>query len=150
MHCSLFLRDNFVYIPTAYKTDAGFYIERDPVATIPVDQSDVLSQKITEFLLQDPPRIPTPDRSASEERPDILKYVKYKTWAAFSRHAETWSVGRARTGEFSIAVGRKVKPGAWLYDRKRLITFPAGSALSEVVARTVSEIQAKAREISGV
>ena len=44
------LKDGVVYLPTVAKTEAGFYMDREPVALVPVTNPDALRQALKRML----------------------------------------------------------------------------------------------------
>jgi len=62
MHWNLYLRDNRIYVPTVAKTQAGFYLEIEPVAVIDADNREEIRIAIKRVLTAGNPVMATPTR----------------------------------------------------------------------------------------
>lgn len=94
------LKNRIVYVPTVVKTEAGFYMRRDPVAVVPAAKTDALWGAFHDVMEKGNETVPTPKRDAFPI-PVLPKYAGAKSWAAFMKGASEWAInednGIART-----------------------------------------------------
>src|SRR5689334_9756948 len=143
MHSTCYLRRGIVYIPTLGMMDKGLYRDIEPVAVIPMSNSDALRQAFIQAFARANPRIPIlkqPDTSPSV----LLNYAGVKTWRAFARDASTWSIDE-RDGIFKILGYRKDPPYGWTHDRSLDETFPAGTSADRIIDRIIAILREAAK-----
>jgi hypothetical protein len=85
------LKDGIVYVPTTAKTEAGFYMSREPVAVVPAANTEALRRALQDVMDRANPIIPTPKRDAFPT-PMLPKYAGARSWSAFMRGASEWSI----------------------------------------------------------
>ena len=144
MYSDCYLRKNIVYIPTMEKTVDGIYVASEPIAVVPVDNTDELQRAFRETFSLGNPIVPRVD-FRKDKRPDVRQYAGVKTWAAFERGTTAWSIAE-KEGVYDICICRRHRDGGWIDDLDQKVTFPPGTNIDEVCARIVEIIQAKARE----
>jgi hypothetical protein len=77
--------------------------------------------------------------------PVLLKYASVKTWPAFARDANVWSIDE-EDGSYQIA-GHRIHPkGYWERDPGQKIEFPPGTTVNTVVDRMIAILQEAARQ----
>jgi len=141
MLVSCTLKNDTVYLPTVAKTEAGFYLNREPVAVVPAAETDLLRSALHDVISRGNAVIPTPKRDAFP-LPVLPKYAGEKTWSAFMRGASEWKIGE-KDGNYEIVQYRKHhKNGSWVEDQDHKIEFPAGTKVDEVVERMIAILQA--------
>jgi hypothetical protein len=142
MYCHFHLRNGIVYIPTMAKMDKGFYRGVEPVAVVSVSNTDALRQAIVETIARGNPDAPML-RRREWPAPVVLKYAGVRSWSAFERGAQFWTI-EERNGRFQIA-GQRLQPdGMWNDDPDRTITLPVGTPIDEVAQRMISILQKEA------
>jgi len=127
------------------KTIDGLYITVEPIAVLPVGNTQGFSQVLHDMMLRGNPTIPRVDFRTYNE-PGLLEATGLKSWTTFYRGNNVWSVDES-DGIYSICVNRREKHGGWVDDLSQKITFPSGTSLDEVCARIVEIVQAKAKEL---
>jgi len=147
MHCSYYLRNGIVILPTMGVV--GRYLHRvvEPVAVIPVDDTEALRQAFKDTIARGNPQVPPVDYSKPGRVLLLAKYAGVKSRAAFERGAFTWSIGE-KDGHYSIYPGRKCADGGWEDDRDNGVELPAGATIDELCAQAVAIVQAKARSLA--
>jgi hypothetical protein len=58
------LKNGIVYVPTNVKTEAGFYMHREPVAVVPAANTDALRRAFRDVMEKGNETVPTPKRNA--------------------------------------------------------------------------------------
>jgi hypothetical protein len=122
MLSTCYLRNGVVYVPAVARRASGpIYTDVEPVAVIPLSNSDDVRCALLEASARK--NVVIPDRDPKELRapPLILKYAGVKSWSAFFRNASTWSIAED-DGVYRIGFWRKHK-GYWEPDLEREINF---------------------------
>jgi hypothetical protein len=144
MPYSCVLRDGTVYVPTTAKTDAGYYMDREPVAVLPASNTDGLRRAFHDVIARGNAIISTPTR-ASQPPPILLKYAGVKTWSSFMHGASTWSI-KDKDGKYQIVGYRAHPDGYWVEDPTQKVDFAPDSTIDEVIDRMIAILQATARK----
>jgi hypothetical protein len=138
------LRKGIVYIPTMAKMDRGFYRGIEPVGTVPVSNTQALREAIAAAITRGNPPVPIPSRR-DWPPPVVLKYAGVKSWSAFERGMELWSIEK-KEDQFQIAKQMKQTDGMWKDDPAQIVSLPSNILIDEVVERLVIILQEAARE----
>ncbi len=139
MLCHFYLRRGIVYLPTFGKVDKGFYRGIEPVAVVPLSNTDALRQALRDTIARGNPPVPHLPR-AQWPPPVTLKYAGVKTWSAFARDASYWGI-EEDGGVFRIIVHKKIDKGGWEEDKENSETFPPGSTADEAIDRMIAILQ---------
>lgn len=139
------LKDGIVYLPTVAKTEAGFYMNREPVAVVPVANTDTLRGALRNVIKMGNRVIPTPARDAYPP-PVLPKYAGAKTWSAFMRGASEWKITQ-NNGVYQIIPYRRDPEGSesWVEHTEQKIAFPLGTTADDVIERMILVLQDAAR-----
>ncbi len=138
------LKDGVVYLPTVAKTEAGFYMDGEPVAVVPVANTNGLRRALRDVMGRGNAIIPTPKRNAFP--PAVLpKYAGVKTWSQFMRSASEWSI-KEKNGKYQIVGHRAHRDGYWVEDPDQKTDFPPGTTRDEVIERMIAILQDAARK----
>lgn len=132
----------FVYIPTVARTEAGFFMNTEPVVALPsIDEAGV-SLAIESAVKAGNPLVETPDRSAFS-KPVMLKYCKEKSWSAFERSSKCWKI-RSDAAGFSLCAMIADSNGTQgkVEDLSQEIKFGVNNIkqLAEAIARTMANL----------
>ena len=139
-----YLRSGIVYVPTVAKTEAGFYMNREPMSVVAATNTEALRYALRDAMGKGNPTIPTPARNAFP-RPVLLKYSGAKSWSAFARGASQWSI-EEEEGRYQIVGYRTHRDGYWVQDPEQKIELPTGSARDQVIDRMIAILQDAARK----
>jgi hypothetical protein len=136
------LKDGIVYVPTIVKTEAGFYMRREPVAVVPAVNTDALRRAFHDVMEKGNETVPTPKRDAFPP-PVLPKYAGAKSWAAFMRGASEWAINED-DGNYDIVPYCKDPEGSqgWVADKARKVDFAPGTTRDQVIERMIKIIQA--------
>jgi hypothetical protein len=134
----LYLRNGIVYVPTVAQTEAGFYLDIEPVRSIPAMDSEALQNVLKESMSVGNPICPTPLR-ATFPKPVILDHAKLKSWPAFEKGAQCWTIVK-KEENYKIAAGRKRSDRGWEDDPNRT-EFLRNVTISAVVERIAALIK---------
>lgn len=139
----LYLRNGTVYMPTVARTEAGYYLDIDPVEVVPAADSENLQSTIGKALSKGNPVAPTPTR-ATFPKPVVSKYAKVKSWSAFEKGTLVWSIVE-NSGNYQIEPHRKAPDKGWEDDPTRIEHLPPGTTLEEVAQRVAAMIRLSER-----
>jgi hypothetical protein len=135
----IYLRDRTAFIPTVAQTDAGFYLDVEPVEVVAAIDGDALQHAFKQAVGRGNSKVPTPTRDAFP-KPVVLKYAKAKSWPAFERGCLYWTIVQ-KGGAYFVAQGRKRPDRGWEDDPERSEALPPGTSLDEVAKRVASSVQ---------
>lgn len=135
----LYLRNGIVYVPTVAQTEAGFYMDIEPVKVISATDSKALQSAIVEAMSKSNPVVPTPTRAAFP-KPVLLDYAKVKSWSAFEKNTLVWTIDE-KAGNYQIKPGRRRTDRGWEDDPERLELLSPGTTLDTAAQRLASLVQ---------
>jgi hypothetical protein len=135
----IYLKNGTAYVPTVAETEAGFYVDVDPVKVIPALDSEALQRAIKETIARGNPRIPTP-RPAAFLKSAVLKYANVNSWSEFEKDASCWKIVE-NGGKYRI-VARARGACSGIVARDRDSCSWETSSEEEVAARVAALVQA--------
>jgi len=141
-HC--YLKKSVVYVPTVVKLQTGAYVDVDPVAVIPVGDTQGLRRALVDTIARKNAIVPPPPKD-NWPPPVLLKYAGVKTWSAFARGASQWSI-KEDDGKYQIVGYRTHREGYWVQDPDQKTELPAGTTRDQVVDRMIAILQDAARK----
>jgi hypothetical protein len=139
----LYIRNGMVYVPTVAKTEAGFYMDIDPVRAVPATEPDTLRAAIIEAISNGNPVVPTPTRAAFP-KPVILRHAGVKSWSTFEKSATYWEILET-DGGYRIGPGKRSAAGGWEEDPERGEFLPPGTTVDIVAQRVATLLAATSR-----
>jgi hypothetical protein len=140
-----FLKDGIVYVPTVVKMQTGVYSDVEPVAVVPVTNTEVLRRGFLRAIAKENIVVPNPPKNKWPP-PILLKYTGAKTWSAFARGASQWSIIQDKHGNCQIIGYRNHPDGYWAQDPDQKTILPPGSTIIEVVERMIAILQDAAQK----
>ena len=136
----IYLRNRMAFIPTVTQTDAGFYLDINPVGVVSAADIEALRHAVKQAIGLGNPKVPTPTRIAFP-KPVVLKYAKVKSWSAFEKGCLCWTIVE-KDGAYHVIQGRKRSDHGWEDDPDRIEVLPRGISIEEVAQRVTSSVQA--------
>jgi hypothetical protein len=137
-----YLRRGIVYLPTTAKRGTSVYTAIEPVAVVPVTNTEGLRRAFLETISRK--NIAVPLVKGKRPPPVLLKYAGVKSWSSFAGDAITWNI-EENDGLYAI-VGHRLHPkGYWEEDPDQRIEFPPGSTMDDVIERMIAILQEAAR-----
>src|SRR5215469_1936644 len=127
-----------VVIPTLAKTEAGFWLEGEPVAAVPILDSESIARAIMERVLAPSKLVPTPP-ARSRSKPAVLKPGRVRSWSQFHWNYSVLQIATDREGKFSVAVWEKHADGSY----RPCAELPAVGAeyLDDAISTVIREIE---------
>lgn len=130
-----YIRKGKAYVPTVAQTEAGFFLDIDPVTVLPADDREALVRSIADVIAAGNPVVPAPARGAYPT-PAVLQAAGVKTWSTFEKSARCFTVYRTESG-YEIPAMERAAEG-WVENPQRAKKLPLSSSHDEV-ARTLAE-----------
>ena len=140
MLCHLYIRNGTAYVPTAAKTQAGYYLDIDPVEVTPISDEESFISAIRRCIDRGHPIVPTPTRATGFPKPVILRYVKVRSLAAFEKDASYWQIHK-EDNQYRIEQWKKGAQAGWLPDPARIETLPLGASVDDAIKRLINSVQ---------
>jgi hypothetical protein len=145
---SCYLREGIVYVPTvATREREPVYTDIEPVAVVPVINTDGVRRALSDSIARKNVVIATPNSKALREPPILLKYAGVPSWSAFFHSASTWSITQ-KSGAYQILGYRKHPKKYWEEDPSQKTQFPPGTPVDDVIDRMIAILQEAAGEDS--
>ncbi len=133
----LYLRNGRAYLPSVGQTEAGFYLDIEPVEVALATDAEALQRAIKEVMSRGSQRRLAPPFP----KPVVLKHAKVKSWSAFEKGALNWTIVE-KSGDYQIKRGRTRPDGGWEDDPTRIESLPPGTAPEKIAERLASLVQA--------
>lgn len=138
MSWHIYLRKGSVFIPTVARTEAGYFMDIEPVLVIEHADAHKLSDGIRTAIRTGNPIVPTPSRSSFPE-PVVLKYAGVKSWSTFERNAHCWMLEQ-KDSVFTLHSPDISKPEDWNDSYSVIQTFSTEDALDELIKVITEQI----------
>jgi hypothetical protein len=133
----VYIRNGYAFVPTVARTDAGFFLDIDPVAMLAENDRESLIQAIVRSIATGNPLVPTPARSAYQT-PAVVRAAGVKTWSTFEKGARCYTLYRTER-EFEIPVMERAEDG-WMENRGNSKKFLLSSSHEEVARALVEQM----------
>src|SRR5215470_4437016 len=142
VHWALFVRQEMAYIPTSAKTEAGFYLEIEPVETAKIADTVKFREALKAALSRGNPRVATPRRE-DYGKPAVMKYAKVKSWAQMERESSFWGITE-NNGNYEFGPYKRRSDRGWEEDPTQIVKLPPKLTIDEVAERIVEAVQLSA------
>jgi hypothetical protein len=142
---SCYLKKGIVYVETLGAIETGGFVGIEPIAVLPVSNSDGLRQAFKEVFARGNPIEPSRLR-ADIPPPPILKYAKAKTWGEFARGTQPWTIRDDKDGSIKIVGHRKAVPYGWEADPAQIVSFPSSTNEDQIIDRMIDILQSAAKK----
>jgi hypothetical protein len=139
MYWQFYVRRRTIFIPTSAQTEAGFYLNVDPVAVLNITDTDGVRMALADMLARGNPRVPTPNR-ATFPPPIVLKYAKLKRWSEFEEDADSWTLTKDHR-TYQLGPSKRRSDRGWEEDPIRLEVFSGNYSLEAISGLVTSRIQ---------
>lgn len=133
---ALTIRKGQAFVPTVARTEAGFYLDVEPVEVVDTSDRETVEQAVIRAVKRGNPVVPTPARDSFPPDP-LLKHAKLKSQSAFEKSAQRWQLSKDK-GAYLIVPYKSSGHGVSLVeDAERGEAIPADEPLERVVHRLV-------------
>jgi hypothetical protein len=139
MYCSFYLRKDTAFVPTTARTEAGYWMDIEPVDVRKVENPETLRSMLVAAINRGNPVVRTPTRD-NFPRPIMERYCGLKSLSAFERTASCWAISQ-RDGKFHIYEWRRSERYRGTREKadETEVILP-GDTLIESVAMRAAEI----------
>ena len=134
-----YVRKGTAYVPTVAQTDAGFFLDIEPIAVVLAADREALARAIGGVIAAGNPVVPAPARGAYPT-PAVLQVAGVKTWSTFEKSARCYTVYRTETG-YEIPTMERVAEG-WVENPQRAQKLPLSSSHDDVARALVEQVVA--------
>jgi hypothetical protein len=143
MMYSIYLKNGTIYLPAMVNQGTARYMEVEPVAVIPVADTNALRRALQTTLSKQNDFV-APSIEDARKPAVVLKYSGDKSWSAFMRGTSPWEISE-KDGKFRIN-GHRIHGKGWEPDPDRMIHFPVGTPLDAVIERMIVILQDEAKQ----
>ncbi len=142
---SCFVRKGVLYRPMWAKDTNGLFHSIEPVAVVPISDSEGLRRAFREGMAFGHPVIPAIPWQEREKQPFVvLKYAGVKSFSTFQRNTFGVDIGD-KDGIYKVVKERRRRRlQGWEPDPDQTFTLPPGSTLDDAIERAIQIIQQEA------
>jgi hypothetical protein len=127
-----------VVIPAKARTEAGFWMDIEPVAVVPLGERAAVRSVIRLAAFRPVDVIPTPARDKFP-KPVVLKPGKVRSWSQFHWNYSCAFINQEKDGPLRFEVWEKCADGSYQPDSQTPVRY--FSMLDEAVEAAIVEIQ---------
>lgn len=131
----VYVRKGKAFIPDVARTEAGYFLDVEPVRVANLDDLQSLASSISQAMAAGNPQVPTPTRAAFP-KPVILKPAGVRNWNDFVEGGACFTIYRGE-GEFEITETGRNADGEWV-DVPTLNQKLPGSSLAADIAQRIA------------
>lgn len=135
----VYLRKGVIFVPTVAKTDAGFFMDIDPVTVVDSANHEGVVDAIKATISKGNPTVATPTRGTFP-KPVVLPYANVKSWVTFEKNAFCWKISRNELG-FQLRPQRKNFAGGWEDDPGQSRSFDGERSVDELASSIADQVQ---------
>jgi hypothetical protein len=138
----VYVRKGTAFVPDVARTEAGFFLDVEPVRVARLDDLGVLASALEEVMAAGNPRVPTPTRAAFP-KPVIVRPAGVKNWNAFVDRGACFTISRTE-GEIAIAETGRNDDGEWVDAPSLTQRLPASSSALAIAKRIAERARQRA------
>jgi hypothetical protein len=145
-HLGIFLYcpKSIIIVPHQAKTEAGFYMEVEPVEVAAIDNLEAVIEALERAWSRPTEVVPTPSpHGYSVRNVPSVKAAKAKSYTDFVRGALLWNINQLDDGSYQIE--RWVSPpreNSFVPGSESSLDFPAGTPRKRIFAQFVETARA--------
>lgn len=146
-----YLRQGIVYVPTFGRVPDGAYGMVNPIAAVPLENTDDLRTVLQERFLLGNPTLGVGSSVQDGEGSALLALAGTGSWAAFNRSSTgAWNIANRDDGPKIIPFRFYSKKSGWVPDRDAVISLPAGTTLDAACNHLIEVMRAAVPPGSGI
>jgi len=134
----IYLRRGQVFVPTVSRTDAGFFLDVNPVAVHKSDDFEGIANAIVASISRGNPVTVAPNRG-SFPAPVILEHAKVKSWSTFEKSATCWKV-RLKESLYQLCPMRRNSAGGWEDDLSKIEIHSDARSLAHRISELIRQV----------
>jgi hypothetical protein len=144
MHIGCYLRKGLVFLPTNGKHPSGFYIHMEPVAVVPVSETDALREAMKAGMRRGHPALPGGKYADKAVLPTLAGVQSH---SAFDRACTgVWNLAEWGNGYVIQTYKPASKHQGWTIDPRHKIFIQPGTDIDGACGRLIAVLQAAAAD----
>ena len=131
----LFVTPDRGLIPTLYRTEAGFHLQREPIIEFDYRNRVALAEALMDAITRGNPQIQTPPPEEQKKRlPDVQKRMKAKSWKDVERRSIYFSI-ECLEDEFVVISWGRAPDGTWAPEKEHALErhIPVAEGIDAIV-----------------
>jgi hypothetical protein len=134
----VYVRKGTAFVPNVAQTEAGFFLDVEPVRVTKLDDLQSLALAIEQAMVAGNPRVPTPTRAAFP-KPVILKPAGTKNWNTFVERGACFTIFRC-DAELELHETARNDDGEWVDASSLSQKLPANSLAVDIAKRIAERV----------
>jgi hypothetical protein len=134
----VYVRKGTGFVPNVAQTEAGFFLDVEPVRVAKLDALPSLASAIEQAMVVGNPLVSTPSRAAFP-KPVILKFAGVKNWNAFVERGVCFTLFRGEA-ELELTETARNDDGEWTDAPSLNQKLPLASTASDIARRIIARV----------
>lgn len=135
---SIIVWNNMAYFPTQCQTEAGFFVDCEPVISSSPNINGMMTA-VQDSLKRGHPQIPTPERHEWKEHESvILKATGARSWKALAKNGRAFGIDWTDQN-IILEIDRVDSKGRWEPDLEKRREFPLDTPLENILSLVLEE-----------
>jgi hypothetical protein len=143
IHIGFYVRNGTAYLPLTARTQAGFYLQIEPVEVAAIEDSLQFASALRSVIARGNPVVPTPPRNAFP-KPVILRYAKVRSLKQFENGTAYWTLSKRDDG-WTFGPWKRADRG-WEEDQKLETQMGAEESLEAVLQSLIGAVQSRSTD----
>lgn len=140
VHAFLDVKTGNVIIPSLAQTEAGIWMDVEPVFVYPLEDKDSIVEAMTQVWNHPLLGVPQPGRF-EYPKPVVLKYTNAKSYSAFAKRHKAWYLEQLKTGLFRLQIPHTFQDAVPTgKDSYSLQSFPMGTTLEKAIETLIASM----------
>jgi hypothetical protein len=137
------VRQDKAYSCVAAQTEAGFFIDAEPVF-VAVLQSDEVVAMLKKVMAFDHPKVPTPTPEEMHRRKSLIPAAAgVKNWKKLAQGGAAYSIQWRKDGTITLFMSRLDKKGRFEWDQDKTQTFAGDTPLEKMVGAILEDVRSR-------
>jgi len=137
------VRKGKAYTCAAAQTEAGFYVDSEPIFAVDLDTDEVLAA-LEEVIALGHPSIPTPTAEEMRTRQGLVPSAAgVSSWRKLAQGGTSYSIQWRKDGTITLFMSRFDKKGRFEWDPARTRTFAGDTPLRTVVEAILEDVHSR-------
>lgn len=144
-----FVRKGTLYRPMWAKDTNGVYNSIEPVAVVPLADTEGLRRAFRDAMAFGHPIVPAiPWQEKEKQSPIVLKYAGVKSFTTFQRDTFVIDISE-KDSLYKVMLKRRRRPyQGWEPDPDQTYNLPPGSTLDDAIERAIQLIRERSQQIA--
>jgi hypothetical protein len=140
---NVIVRKGKAYTCVAAQTEAGFYVDSEPVFVVDLDTDEVLAA-LERVIALGHPSVPTPTVEEMGKRPGLVPSAAgVSNWKKLAQGGTSCSIQWRKDGTITLFISRLDKKGRFEWDPARTRTFAGDTPLLTVVEVMLEDVRSR-------